>query len=160
MSNFNECVALYRYDDQVTDAQLAKLLADALERDVESTLRDHFNGASPQDASLSIVAQTADDDDDADLFPQDAKPMSVEQAAAYLLEQHAKVVTTIEAIGEALVGMNALDDKRAADLAELTEAVEFLGRRVDLRAEECDALGKRIENLTRAINPTPYVRPA
>lgn len=160
MSNFRECLTLYRFDVHMTDAQLEQTLTDAIERDVESKLRDHFNGTTAQDASLAIPPLSPAAAYAAVASSRESQPMTPEQAAAYLLEQHRSVVTTIEAIGKAIEGLNELDDKRATDVAALTDAVEFLGRRVDLRAEECTALGKRIENLFRATSRPTLVEPA
>jgi hypothetical protein len=78
----------------------------------------------------------------------DAPPAVV---AAYVLGVIDALARTDELLGESIDALNKLDDKRARDIEELTLAVETLARRADLRAEECTALGHRIESNARAL---------
>jgi hypothetical protein len=161
MSHLSETVALYRHDPFVTHEQYVKLCDDAFERDLADTLRAEAPEPE-QDATLAFPDRQVAPTSAAALWQRnteaalaaargDDAPMTPEQAAAYLLEQHEKVVSAIEWIGKAIEGLSELDDKRAADLEALTDAVEFLGRRVDLRGEECTALGLRLDNLHRFV---------
>jgi hypothetical protein len=79
--------------------------------------------------------------------------------ARLILDQWEQLVTALEEAAEMIALLNRLDSKRAADIADLTDAVEFLGNRMNLRADECRALGNRIDNLTRTVNARGKVSP-
>jgi hypothetical protein len=84
----------------------------------------------------------------------DCKPAPDAEAATvarFVFEQWEDLVTTIEGLSQAIVLMDRVDDKRARDLDALTDAVEFLGNRMNLRADECRALSNRIDNLSGIV---------
>jgi hypothetical protein len=170
MSNLIECIRLYRDDIAVNDHQFAAFVADAIDRDGDGIA----TGADFVQA-LGLVA--LDDEPAAPLTDEEREQVNErvssiidataanerptpEEAAAIVLGNFAKLADIADYLSAAVDGLSKLDDKRAADLAELTETVEFLGQRVDLRAEECRALDKRIDNVRILASGRRDLRPA
>jgi hypothetical protein len=81
--------------------------------------------------------------------PADDAPPEV--VARYILAQFEQVADTLETIGAAIAGLNALDGVRADDAADLRATVAELTRRMDLRVDIERVLTKRLENMNRVL---------
>ena len=84
-----------------------------------------------------------------DCKPADDAPPEV--VARYILAQFEQVAETLETIGAAIAGLNALDGVRADDAADLRATVAELTRRMDLRVDIERVLTKRLENMNRVL---------
>lgn len=71
--------------------------------------------------------------------------------AALVLEQFEQLVSTVELNGEAIALLGTADKLRRETVEALTAAVEHLTQRMNLRAEECRALNRRIDNLAAHV---------
>jgi hypothetical protein len=173
MSHVSECIQLYRHDLFVTNDEYGRLIQDALERDEaeafaaevpepepftldaaavgEAILRNagRSNGKpAPEPEPAGDVARLVREHVE-QLVSTVADPPSY--VARLVLEQFEQLVSTVETNGEAIALLGTADKLRRETVEALTAAVEHLTQRMNLRAEECRALNRRIDNLAAHV---------
>lgn len=181
MSHLRECLRLYRDDIEVNDEQFAKIILDAHARDLNESIRDTLLSRAAEYAEHVPLSQDERDQMNeraADLLAEQgyvvndrsglrdlarnvdlANLMSPEESARYLLVQFRSVQETLDLLAAADGGLIALDTKREIAIDALDERLDQLERRMDLRADECRAMDKRIDNLDLRTNLGRPLRP-
>lgn len=159
MSHLADCIILYRDDPLVSNEQYGRMVEDAHERDLDAEARGEAPEPEPADADLSIDRSPGWQGRSLTAAPPPGPHADAETIATYVLTVIAGLTETVEQLANGIGLLNDLDTKRGGQLAEIERALLFTKRRLDLRAEEADALGKRIENLTRLVSARS-VRPA
>lgn len=160
MSHLTECIALYRDDIAVTDDQFAAFMLDAVDRDREAFLRAELNADADPFADFGFTPKGVHSLRDVASFPNPTDLMSPEEAARFLLIQFEGIQKTLDLLAAADGGLIELDAKQDITIAALAERLEHLENRMDLRAEECQALSARIESVTRQVTGGAHLRPA
>jgi hypothetical protein len=173
MSHVSECIQLYRNDLFVTSDEFGRLIQDALERDdaeadageapepepftTPEAAADYLLSAigEPEPKPFTLDAAAVGEAilrngrrHTADIPPPPDPPAYV---ARLVLEQFEQLVSTVETNGEAIALLGTADTLRRETVEALTAAVEHLTQRMNLRAEECRALNRRIDNLAAHV---------
>jgi hypothetical protein len=159
MSHLTECISLYRDDIAVTDDQFAAFILDAHDRDREAFLRDQLNADAEPFAAFGFTPKGVHNLRDVASFPNPTDLMTPEQAARYLLIQFEDIQKTLDLLAAADGGLIELDRQQDITIAALGERLEHLEQRMDLRAEETQALSKRLENVTQLATGNARLRP-